>query len=192
MFFPFPVLLWAICLPLLLQCVICTKWGFKSLFADKIRREARRLPVPHIFSQECQECPELCGPHLLSQLNNKNGAMPKPSSRKSLMNTFVCRALGHEYSPRQTIISQRHHLISPDAIWWLQRQAWGGKSDPGFNSWPLFLASQPQASAGQAIFYNPPPPLHSLGCGDLLFSTFLQNNLCHILSGGWISEPEKG
>lgn len=125
MFFPFPISLWAICLPLLLQCVICTKWGFKSLFTGKIREGARRSPVPRIFHQECEECPDLCGPHSLSQLNNKNGAMPKPGSRNSLMKTFMCRAFRTWH-----IDPDRQSLHSPDAIWWSQRQAWGRNRTP--------------------------------------------------------------
>lgn len=146
MFFPFSVSLWAICLPPLQQCVICAKWGFKDLFTVKIQK----LPVPRIIHQECEECPELCGPRLLSRLNNENGAMPKPGSRNSLMKIFAC-------------LSFRRWPIAPDRQSWvtlsrcnmmITAPGLGEKSDPAFVSWPLSLASQPQPSTGQGVFYN--------------------------------------
>lgn len=151
-FFPFPVSLWAICPPSLLQCVICTKWGLKGLFTVKIGREARRLPVPRIFHQECEECPELCGPRSLSQWNNENGAMPKPGSRNSLLKIFACCPFRtwHIALDRQSlvILSRCNMMITAPGL--------GEEIGPGFRQLTsLSLASQPQPSTGHAVFYSP-------------------------------------
>lgn len=67
----------------------------------------------------------------------------------------------------------------------------GGETGPRFRQLTPVLGiaapgfSQPSCILQPCRFFSP-----SLSC-DLLFSTFVQNSLCHILSGGWIYEPEK-
>lgn len=187
-FFPFPVSPWAVCLPLLLQCLICTKWGFKRLFMVKIRREARRLPVPRLFHQECEECPQLCGPHLLSRLNNKNGAMLKKGKQKLFKeNICVLRFYDMTYSPRQTIIRYTLQMQYDD---YSARP--GGEIGPRFRQLTSVLGITASGFSWPSRILQPRWFFGSRSCGDSLFSTFPQSSLCHILSGSWILEPAKG